>query len=520
MKIKMQGSELKKVDIEYLSLVKRGANRSPFKVVKTETPTEKTGLVGAVQKFFSLNDIKPTVVAVFVEKTAFEQALPNLADAGFALDKYEVHGDMAVFKQEGFADCDQVIMVKSEARVGFAIANTSAHADIFSGKLSFDPSVAADGFYPGPNAALAVYQAAMNVEKADLSAEFLTYLQGINAAVPDGVKKFESLQRGFGSVTSGDTNGENSVKTPSEIAKAAAELAAKLLKGGKGIQDDAKGATGSSSSAADQNSTTGSSDDSPDDEASKMSKGATDKTETVVKTEAAKVDAPVVPEVKPVEKSYRPKVMKDAEGKEYILAIAPTGIVMKYSPGAKIPEGHTTMTEEWDQEGSLGGGNNGNGQGQGKAKASEGHDNEVAHTGAGGDRGNMDGSTPAGSLKKEEIDTVLKSLAELPALVAELAKSVKAQGEELKKSTTRLDSIEKTAQEAVKKAEGTVVHVTAVHDSAYENLGGSRRPAVPARTARQIAKAEFSDDLWKGTFGALEAGISSASDRIPGVESV
>lgn len=518
MKIKMQGSELKKVDIEYLSLVKRGANRSPFKVVKTETPTEKTGLVGAVQKFFSLNDIKPTVVAVFVEKTAFEQALPNLADAGFALDKHEMHGDMAVFKQAGFEECDQVIMVKSEARVGFALANTAAHADIFTGKLSFDPSVAVDGFYPGPNAALAAYQAAMNVEKAELN-DFLTYLGGINSAIPDSVKKFEALQRGFGSVTS-DATGETSAKTPSEIAKAATALAATLLKAGKGIQEEAKGDTGASSSGADQNSTTEGSDDSPDDEASKMSKGATDKTETVVKTEAAKVDAPVVPEVKPVEKSYRPKVMKDAEGKEYILAIAPTGIVMKYSPGAKIPEGHTTMTEEWDQEGSLGGGNNGNGQGQGKAKASEGHDNEVAHTGAGGDRGNMDGSTPAGSLKKEEIDTVLKSLAELPALVAELAKSVKAQGEELKKSTTRLDSIEKTAQEAVKKAEGTVVHVTAVHDSAYENLGGSRRPAVPARTARQIAKAEFSDDLWKGTFGALEAGISSASDRIPGVESV
>lgn len=530
MKIKMQGSELKKVDIEYLSLVKRGANRSPFKVVKSE---DQPGLVNSISKFFQMSEPTPQVVAIFVEKSALAKALPNLADSGFTLDNHEEAGDSYVFKQEGFDTDDgvNVVIVKSESSVAFAVSNVVKYADCFTGQLSFDPRVEAEGMYPGINAALGALQGTignlvagvvktndLQASIAEQSAAFNAYVTQLSKALPESVAKFENLQRGFGSATSGTPNGDASVKTPSDIAKAAAELADKLLKaaGKKGATTEASEQVGSSSSEADANSTTSTTtedkDDSTDDQAAKMRKGADDKvsSETVGEDAARKANGTDTSQMKKTEektglvkKSYRPKVMKDAEGKEYVMAFSPEGLVMKYTPGAKIPEGHTCMTEEWDQDGALGGTNNGNGQGQGKAKASETSENEVKHTGAGGDRGNMDGASPAGSLKK--LETLIESLAELPGLVGELAKSVAAQGEQIA-------AIEKTAKEAVKKAEGTVLHASVVHDSAYENMGG-RRAAKPALTARQIAKAEFPDSLWTGSLGALEA-------HIPGVESV
>lgn len=536
MKIKMKGSELKKVDIEFLSLVKRGANRAPFKVVKAEdggVAAEKTGLIGAVQKFFAMAEPAPAVVAVFVEKSALSRSLPNLADAGFSLNSYDLQDDCVVFKQEGFEDAEQVVMLKSEATVGFAVANVGGYADLFSGRLDFDPSVAATGFYPGKNEAMKALQIAMNVEKSDTSEtlrSFAAYTAQLTKAIPESVWKFESLQRGFG----GDTNGSivdgegGSVKVLSELAKAATELAgtiAKAMNGGKegGAQDQAQAQTNSTTSESDENSSTselaGSSDDSTDDEAAKkakMAKGANDTTssETVGEDKARKANGTdtsgsTSEEEKmskaaegSVTKGIRPIIFKDAEGKEFIQAVAPNGLVQKYTPGAKIPEGHTTMTEEWEQNGSNGNFGNENGQGKGKAAASESADDELNHTGAGG-------------LKKSELETVIKSLATLPDLVSTLAKTIETQGEQLKKTGERLDAIEKTATVALAKADKTVVHVGTNYDSAYENLGGGRRPvAKAARTAEQIRKAEYPDELWSnGVLGALET-------HIPGVESV
>ncbi|CAM6004371.1 unnamed protein product [Sphagnum balticum] len=267
----MQGSELKKVDIDFLSLVKRGANRAPFKVIKAEdqvAASEKTGLIGAVQKFFSLSQPAPQVVAVFVEKSAIEKSLPNLAEAGFELKNYETQDDVAIFKQEGFDECTDVIMIKSEGTVGFAIGNVSDYSDLFCGSLSFDPSVAQTGFYPGLNEAMKAMQVAVNVSKGDSTETlraFTIYSEQLSKAIPESVWKFESLQRGFGGGTT----------TDSDVVKTASALAETILKGPfnggtkTGAHAQANKETGSSSDQENGNSGTtselpGSEDDSTD----------------------------------------------------------------------------------------------------------------------------------------------------------------------------------------------------------------------------------------------------------------
>ncbi|CAM6004370.1 unnamed protein product [Sphagnum balticum] len=171
------------------------------------------------------------------------------------------------------------------------------------------------------------------------------------------------------------------------------------------------------------------------------------------------------------------------------------------------------MTEEWMQDGSDGNFGNENGQGKGKAYASESADDEVKHTGAGGDTGNMDGSTPAGSMKKSELDALLAAVATIPDTLKGIVKSVAEQGELLKKTTERLEAVEKTAATAVRKAEGVVVHVGTNYDSAFENLGGGQRRVIKRdmRTAEQIKKAEYPEELWTGALGVVET-------HIPGVE--
>lgn len=549
MKIKMQGSELRKVDIEFLSLVKRGANRAPFKVVKSEGG----GITGAVRKYFQMGDANPSVVAVFVEQDALERTVPNLAKAGFDISKGELLEEGAMlFKQVGFEDCKAVVMVKSEKSVGFAVANVAKYADCFAGSLSFDENVAQSGFYPGLNTAIGALQSTIcNIlSDSDDGGEALSQVQGeIKAfadyvtqmlkALPEEVWKFETLQRGFGSGT---------VVPNAEVAAQVEAVLKAAGKGGKqgGVRDQAKVQTDSSSAAENANqqasttSTTssempGSQDDSPDDENARkerMSKAAAATTSTST-TEAKRQNEGIAkdangqacsstttssseqpgtsstttsssemppPKKKGVKKDDKGNVVKDTNGNvvfmddkgDYIAALRKSdGKVVKYTPGAKIPEGHTTLTEEWEQDERNG---EGNSQGQGKAKSSETADNELHHTGAGG-------------LRKEDVAEMLKAaFAPVAQSFTDLSKTVTDMATVQKKQGERLDGIEKTAREAVTKAERTVVHVGANYDSARESLGGgqARRVSTDARTPEQIRKAEYPDSLWAGSLGAIE----------------
>jgi len=516
MKIKMQGSELKKVDIEFLSLVRRGANRAPFKVIKAEDGgvTGDRGMLGAVTKFFQMSEPVARVVAVFVDNQALAKAAPNLADAGFDLSAHETVDGCTLFKFEGFDTAKEVIMVKSEPSIGFAVANVGAFADTFCGSLSFDPSVAQTGFYPGPNEAMKAMQVAVNVEKADSTNTldaFHAYTKSIAKALPQAIAKFEAAQRGFGGGTTEIT----------EVAKAASVLAAAILKdahpGRGGVKEEAKAQAGSSSDGENGNSSTttselpGSSDDSPDDEAQK--KAAMAKTgdgnmaltaeELAKKAKEASTTSTTssTSEEYNFNKSAKPIVVKGSDGTLFNLAVSKDGKIVKYTAGAKIPEGHTTMTEEWEQKGSDGDSNfNTDGNNKGKsADPDTKADNELMHTGAGG-------------LKKEDFDAGMQTLT---SLVTALAKSVEAQGEVIKAQATRLEAVEKTAATAVKKADDkAVVHVTPNYDSAFESLGHRRMAkAAERRTPAQIAKAEYPDSLWEGTMSAFD-------HRIPGVESV
>lgn len=86
MKVKVVANELVDTDIEMVSLVRHGANRVPFKILKAEDDEQPT-LSGRFQSFFSLNRGDFNVTGYFIRKDAAEAVLPILKAAGIDISK-------------------------------------------------------------------------------------------------------------------------------------------------------------------------------------------------------------------------------------------------------------------------------------------------------------------------------------------------------------------------------------------------------------------------------------------------
>lgn len=97
MKIKILGRAMEDPEIQFVSLVKRGANREPFRILKAENvevPESGTTLRDKVLALFSKADA-PKVTALFVDKEELDKVLPVLKSAGFR-DDLRTEGDHIV----------------------------------------------------------------------------------------------------------------------------------------------------------------------------------------------------------------------------------------------------------------------------------------------------------------------------------------------------------------------------------------------------------------------------------------
>src|SRR6478736_569139 len=100
MKIKISANELQDTEINAVSLVKHGANRIPFAIVKTdETPIT---IGERLSKMWNKTK-KNSVSAVYVKKGTEEKHLKALEAAGFAINCTEENG-VSVYKQEDFSE--------------------------------------------------------------------------------------------------------------------------------------------------------------------------------------------------------------------------------------------------------------------------------------------------------------------------------------------------------------------------------------------------------------------------------
>ena len=121
MKVKMKAAELVDVDLQLVSMVKNGAIREPFKIVKQEETLEDK-----FHKVFS-KEAKPHLTCVIVKKDKAKEVAMKMVDAGIVPDMTEttLKEGSVLFKLEGYKDEDTTVLMKSNEDVYMGFSRIS-----------------------------------------------------------------------------------------------------------------------------------------------------------------------------------------------------------------------------------------------------------------------------------------------------------------------------------------------------------------------------------------------------------
>lgn len=210
-KIKAEMTEMKDASVNYVSLVQRGANRIPFRIVKTQQPQEQNMAIdlGAIGRIFKSEAAKPTVpeVAGIVVKTSDEATLASvtqaLSDAGYKVDSIQKHEDGTTLFAQGEVPAETHI-VKMSDNVAIVMKGFSPYCSDLDSSSDFSEVMSTTGFYSGVNQAVdalstcvrnATYKsddpqaAAKEVGKS--VDQFKAYLTTMIAAIPAKAFKME-----------------------------------------------------------------------------------------------------------------------------------------------------------------------------------------------------------------------------------------------------------------------------------------------------------------------------------------
>lgn len=207
MKVKVVANELLDTDIEMVSLVRHGANRVPFKILKSEDP-EKSSLGGKLQSFFSLGRGGFNVTAYFIRKDAAEALLPVLKAEGVDVSRaVESEGVTVVavsdLKARGFIQLndalavavDQPIREFSDESIVKAYAEGIGLSDFAPG-VSLSVRGLADTVWTILNASDGAESRDERVAKVDtMLASFRKYITSLAKALPEQVFKIEAATR-------------------------------------------------------------------------------------------------------------------------------------------------------------------------------------------------------------------------------------------------------------------------------------------------------------------------------------
>lgn len=173
-KLQIKATELQGTDVQFVSLVKRGANRIPFRIVKEDTEMSiDLGKIG-LQLFNKTEATPPAVYAAVVRKGAdLDVIKAALSKAGIDVSEAVEKGDVTVFIQKGVTDSNSKI-VKLDDDVGLVVSNVSKS---FSGydweSTSFGDVLQVEGFYPSMYLAKSAFTTTVEniMRKADDPAE-------------------------------------------------------------------------------------------------------------------------------------------------------------------------------------------------------------------------------------------------------------------------------------------------------------------------------------------------------------
>lgn len=155
--ITLDAKEITGADVTYISLVARGANRVPFRILKSEDvkqPRETNGMSLNINTFLRRRksaQLAPALVAFVVRKEDAAEAAIDLAQRGFKVDNTIEHEGAVTFKQEDYSEVDvQLVALGPDL---MAAVRTTKGFDSWPESLTFADNMAVSGFYPGINQA-------------------------------------------------------------------------------------------------------------------------------------------------------------------------------------------------------------------------------------------------------------------------------------------------------------------------------------------------------------------------------
>jgi hypothetical protein len=198
--VEVTASELLDADVEYVSLVKRGANRVPFRILKAE---EQKGMAINLGQLFKTRNPESEIRAIAVSKNIdLEYAKGRIEKAGFTVADVEETEDAHIFKQSENTGTDVVIKVDDDIAV-IAI-NVSKEMETFPSSIDFKENMGASGFFPGVKMATDVlvetmWNVMMTAESQEAAADslgtvltsFRKYIVSLAGSIPSGAFKLE-----------------------------------------------------------------------------------------------------------------------------------------------------------------------------------------------------------------------------------------------------------------------------------------------------------------------------------------
>ena len=120
-RVQIEATELKNTDVSFVSLVKHGANRIPFRILKEENET-MLDLAKIGRTLFRKADAPQAVVSVLVRKGADTAALLEaLTSAGLVTTQKAEQDDMIVFAQPGAESGDRDGVLQLNADVALVV---------------------------------------------------------------------------------------------------------------------------------------------------------------------------------------------------------------------------------------------------------------------------------------------------------------------------------------------------------------------------------------------------------------
>jgi len=149
-KLRIKANELIDTDVNFVSLVKRGANRIPFRITKEDDEMLDLHKIG--RRFFHKADPKPEIVAAVIAKGADLNKIAAIFKSVGLDPKQFVKNETGDCITVAKADADKAkgtVVLKVSDEVGLVITHVKKLFDDFSyGSTDFNVVMATEGVYP------------------------------------------------------------------------------------------------------------------------------------------------------------------------------------------------------------------------------------------------------------------------------------------------------------------------------------------------------------------------------------